>query len=71
MNHKYYVGSTRDDTPLKRLLAHNKGKTRSTKAGRPWVLIYTEKQTTYTESRKRELFLKSGVGRKWLKTSLE
>jgi len=47
--------------------AHNAGKVRSTKAYRPWKVVYAEQYDLYSEARKRELFLKSGAGRKWLK----
>ena len=69
-NGKFYVGSTREENANIRLNAHNRGKTRSTKVGRPWVLIYEEKYETYTEARKREHFLKSGVGRQFFKQRL-
>lgn len=64
---KKYVGSSRENNPDKRLVAHNFGKTKSTKQGRPWVLIYQEICNDYTEARKRENFLKTGQGRKWIK----
>ncbi|MFC1558667.1 hypothetical protein ACFL40_04860 [candidate division KSB1 bacterium] len=32
--------------------------------------MYTEKFETYSDGRKREIFLKSGVGRKWLKENI-
>ena len=63
ISNKFYTGSTREDSPEKRLLAHNAGKTKSTKPGRPWVIVYTEKCSDYSTARKRELFLKTGVGR--------
>ena len=65
-SNKFYVGSSRDSAK-QRLEAHNKGKTRSTKFERPWVLLHVERYETYTEARKRELFLKTGVGRQWIK----
>ena len=46
---------------------HNAGKVRSTKLGVPWKLMHTERYNTYTEARKRELFLKSGRGRELIK----
>jgi putative endonuclease len=39
---KFYIGSSRENNPQIRLKAHNLGKTRSTKSGCPWVVIYTE-----------------------------
>lgn len=63
---KRYVGSSHEDSALVRLRAHNARKVRSTKAHAPWDLIMTEHYNSYTEARKRELFLKTGAGRKWL-----
>ena len=65
-NNRKYIGSSREDNCNARLKSHNFGKTRSTKAYRPWKLIYIEKYKTYTEARKRELFFKSGQGRKYI-----
>ena len=67
ISQKFYTGSTREDSPDKRLFSHNAGKTKSTKSGRPWVLVYTEKHLDYSTARKRELFLKTGVGRQLAK----
>lgn len=71
INGKSYTGSTHEDNPEKRLQSHNSGKVRSTKFGRPWRLIYSEKFDNYTEARKRELFFKSGKGRELVKNILE
>jgi len=59
-----YVGSTED--PEKRLNEHSLGKCRYTKGRKPWNLIHKETYTTRAEAIKREKFLKSGQGRKWL-----
>ena len=63
---KFYIGATKGSIE-NRLKEHNRGKTRSTKSGCPWILIHKEIFNTYTEARKRENFLKSGVGRSWIK----
>ncbi|MBN1384325.1 MAG: GIY-YIG nuclease family protein [Elusimicrobia bacterium] len=68
VDNKLYVGSTRDIKS--RIQAHNNGKVKTTKSRRPVKLIYIEEVYTYTEARKRELYLK-GVGREWLKKKLE
>ncbi len=68
---KKYVGSSRENNPEERLSAHNAGKTKSTKSGKPWVLIHQEMCNDYTEARKRENFLKSGQGRKWVKENIK
>ena len=59
-----YVGST--DNKEKRLIEHNKGRVRYTKGRRPWMLIYFEEFSTRSEARKKEIFFKSGQGRKSL-----
>ena len=66
-NNMFYTGSSRENNSQKRLHSHNSGKTRSTKSGRPWIVIIEEKYDTFYEARKRELYLKSGVGRSWIK----
>jgi putative endonuclease len=59
-----YVGMSGD--PEKRLVQHNGGYTKSTKAYRPWTKVYTESFETVLEAVKREKYLKSGVGREFL-----
>ena len=68
-NQALYTGSTRD--LQKRLCAHNAGKVRTTKNTRPVQLIYVEEFGSYSEARKRELYLKTGAGREWLKGIVE
>ena len=60
-----YVGLT--DTVARRIDQHNKGQNRSTKAYKPFKLIYTEVFQTRKEAREREKYLKSGVGKEFLK----
>ncbi|MDO8504398.1 MAG: GIY-YIG nuclease family protein [Candidatus Liptonbacteria bacterium] len=60
---KFYVGSSRNKDATIRLAHHNSGSVRSTKFGRPWTLVEIEEFESYTQARKREIFLKSGVGR--------
>ncbi|MFH1392965.1 MAG: GIY-YIG nuclease family protein [Patescibacteria group bacterium] len=59
-----YVGST--DRIEKRISEHNLGKCRYTSGRQPWKLIYQEEYKTRGEAMKREKFLKSGIGRKYL-----
>ncbi len=60
-----YIGSTRN-LPA-RLKAHQYGKVKSTKGRKPLELIYVEEFVTYSKARKREIYLKSGAGRDFLK----
>jgi len=66
---KRYTGFTADIT--KRLTEHNSGKSPFTKSGLPWKLIYVEEYSIKTEAQRRELFLKSSVGRKYLDLELK
>ena len=63
-----YVGVA--ESVERRLREHNTGRSRYTKGRRPWHIIYTEEVNTLSEARKREIFLKSGQGRKWLDENL-
>ena len=64
-----YVGVT--ENLEKRLKQHNVGKCRYTKGRRPWEIIYTEEYKDLSSARKREIFLKSGQGRKWLDRNIK
>ncbi|WP_422106295.1 GIY-YIG nuclease family protein [Winogradskyella sp.] len=61
-----YVGMTQDlDSRIER---HNLGRERTTKAYRPFKLIYFEKlDVERVDARKREKYWKSGVGREKLR----
>ncbi|MDD5449577.1 MAG: GIY-YIG nuclease family protein [Candidatus Omnitrophica bacterium] len=68
-NTRIYVGLTKN---LKlRTREHNSGKTKSTKAYKPWILFYSEKFNTRLEARAREKVLKSGFGKEFLKNILK
>ena len=60
-----YVGLT--SNLEERLQRHNSGREKTTRAYRPFELIYLEDQPTREEARKREKYLKSGVGKEFLK----
>ncbi|MBT8282424.1 MAG: GIY-YIG nuclease family protein [Muriicola sp.] len=62
---RFYVGMSSDIE--KRIIAHNSGRTKSTKGYRPWKLIHLEDYPERTSARKREKYLKSGYGKQWLK----
>jgi len=64
-----YVGSGADAE--ERLRRHNKGDYRFTKGHRPWKLVYKEEFSSRSEAMKREKFLKSGQGRKYLDSILK
>ncbi len=60
-----YVGLT--DNIKRRLLQHNRGENRTTKAYVPFILIYSETFVTRIEAREKEKYLKSGIGKEFLK----
>lgn len=55
-NNKYYIGQSKDIE--KRLVYHNSGYSKSTKAGIPWKLVYSENYNSRQEAMKRETELK-------------
>jgi len=59
-----YIGSGKDANI--RLKRHNKGDYKFTKGYRPWKLIYIENYNNRADAIRRERFLKSGQGRKFL-----
>ena len=63
-----YKGSARD--LRKRVAAHMQGRVARTRNRRPLTLIHVEYFADYTGARKRENWLKSGQGRKWLKEKI-
>jgi putative endonuclease len=63
---KFYAGLSKN--PERRAQEHNAGKTRTTKGKGPWIIVHTEEYLSTPEARKREKFLKSGLGRTWIKS---
>ncbi len=54
----------------RRLKEHQEGLNKTTKPYRPFDLIYTENFESRVEARKREKYLKSGIGKEWIKAKL-
>ena len=65
---RYYIYVGISDNIDRRFEQHQKGYNQTTKPYRPFVLIYTEKCNSRIEARKREKYLKSGVGKEFLKS---
>ncbi|RYD55006.1 MAG: GIY-YIG nuclease family protein [Sphingobacteriales bacterium] len=63
---RFYVGLTSDVS--RRLSQHNKAQNKSTKPYVPWDLFFVEEYSTRLEARKREVYLKSGVGKEYIKS---
>lgn len=65
----WYIGSTKN--LRKKILHHNSGKNKSTKHSIQWILIYHEASRNKADTRAREKYLKSGMGRRYLKNRLK
>ncbi len=66
-NKKYiYVGLS--NNPERRIAEHNNRKEKTTRAYAPFKIIIIEEHTTRIEARKREKYLKSGIGKEYLKS---
>ena len=66
---RIYVGMT--NNVERRVKEHNAGKQRSTKSYRPWHLFHFEAYHSRGEAHKREIYLKSGSGKEFLKDVLK
>ncbi len=67
-NSKVYKGMT--NNLRRRLAEHNSGHTKTTSRMDSLKVVYKEEYATFEEARKRELYLKSAAGRKFLRTNL-
>ena len=66
---RFYTGSTSD---LKRRFAqHNEGEVPCTKSRRPFRLVYYEACLSKADAVARERYLKSGMGKRYLRNRLE
>ena len=66
ISHNYiYVGIT--DNPERRIAYHNKGDNKTTRAYAPFSIILIENYDTRPAARKREIELKTGNGKAFLK----
>ena len=66
---KHYIGCSSD---LKeRLISHNLGKVKSTKAYKPWKILFYEAFDNEKDARVEEKLFKTGQGRRILKSKLK
>jgi putative endonuclease len=65
----FYVGFTHNI--LKRINEHNKGMVTSTKNRTPFELVYWEGCLNQTDATKREKYLKSSWGKRYIKNRLK
>lgn len=66
---KFYTGCTED--LRKRFFEHNAGKVSSSKNRGPFDLIYYEASLDKTDAFAREKYLKTGMGKRYLKNRLK
>lgn len=66
---KWYTGYTND--LKKRILSHNHGKNFSTQNRGPFELIYFEASLSEQDAKARERYLKSEMGKRYLKNRLK
>jgi len=67
LGRKYiYVGISH--ALAQRISQHNSGKNRTTRPYAPFALLWSEAFSTREEARKREIYLKSGVSKEFLKS---
>jgi len=65
----WYTGYTQN--LKKRLLQHNQGKSFSTKNRGPFQIIYSEAGLNIDDAKAREKYLKSGMGKRYIKNRLK
>ncbi|MDP2585553.1 MAG: GIY-YIG nuclease family protein [Candidatus Levybacteria bacterium] len=68
-NNNWYTGSTND--LRKRFNQHQENKSTYTKGRGPFKLIYYEASPGKEDARAREMYLKSGMGKRYLKNRLK
>lgn len=66
---RWYTGATQD--LRKRLEQHQSGKARATKGRGPLALVYFEASRNREDTYDRERFLKTGMGKRYLKNRLK
>jgi len=62
-----YIGLT--DNYERRIMEHQTGKEKTTKPYKPYKILFIEKFNTRPEARTREKYLKSGIGKEWIKSN--
>jgi putative endonuclease len=68
-SNNWYTGFTSD--LKKRFKQHNSGQSTYTRPRGPYELIYYEASLSEKDARSRELYLKSGMGKRYLKNRLK
>jgi putative endonuclease len=68
-NNSFYIGYSSD--LKKRFIERNSGKSKSTKSFIPYKLIFYEAFSNRIDAKNREIYLKSGYGRKTIEKLLK
>ena len=68
-DHNYYVGYT--NNIKRRISEHHKGQVKSTKNRQPLKLVYWEGCLNQQDATKREKYLKTSWGKRYIKNRLE
>jgi putative endonuclease len=63
-----YIYVVLTNNPKRRIAEHNAKKGKTTRSYAPFKTILIEKYGTRIEARKREIYLKSGIGKEYLKS---
>jgi len=61
-----YIGLT--NNPRRRIAQHNEGRERTTRSYAPFRILLIERFNSRQEARRREKYLKSGIGREYLRS---
>ncbi|MBD3638618.1 MAG: GIY-YIG nuclease family protein [Crocinitomicaceae bacterium] len=61
---RYYIGHSQNIA--NRLIKHNNGKVKSTKAGAPWKCVYFESFETRSEAFNREMEIKKKKSKRYI-----
>ena len=64
-NGRFYTGFT--NNLRRRLTEHNNGESYFTKRDKPYLLVYYEACLNEEDARAREIFLKTGMGKRFVK----
>jgi putative endonuclease len=66
---RWYTGCTNNLN--ERIIEHNSGKVYATKSRRPLIFIYCEISLSKNDAYRREKYLKSGMGKRYIKNRLK
>ncbi len=66
---QWYIGSTKD--LKRRVMQHNRGESKSTKNRRPLEMVYYEASDSKSSALKREKYLKTAYGHRYLHSRLK